>query len=351
MRLSIILPVHNLGDYLPFTLENLTLMQSGSDWASDCELIIIDDGSTDGSGKLLAEFAGRNPDGVRLITLPQSRGVSHARNVGLSMAAGDYVFFADGDDVVARGALPLAAKAADRARCDVLHFGYEEITPEDYERMKTVVPDAEFRPDDVVNETSREFLDRTNGLIGPPVALSLWQNVFSRRFLADAGCGFNENLIVGEDALFMWRIMLKAASVSSTTTPLYFYQLRAQSAIRNAGQQHLKELSKSRIAYVEALEHVGHRLAEDGYGDPALHGLNLERRNAFYSAVCGYIVTGCPLREIVGYLKNYKASGGDIRPGRPRFHDLSRLGLSLNVKLKRWLVAYPIALSVKYGLI
>ena len=83
-KVSIILPVYNKEEYLPAAFNSL-LNQSYQDW----ELIVVDDGSTDTSGEIIEHFARQDP---RITSLSQeNRGVSAARNSGLSKAAGEVI--------------------------------------------------------------------------------------------------------------------------------------------------------------------------------------------------------------------------------------------------------------------
>lgn len=89
--ISIIIPVHNGEDYLEDCVESIK-NQTVSDW----EIIVIDDGSTDGTGKICRRLAEENPK-LRVIFM-EDEGVSAARNAALDVAKGDYVTFVDADD-------------------------------------------------------------------------------------------------------------------------------------------------------------------------------------------------------------------------------------------------------------
>ena len=99
MKLSIIVPVYNTREYLAACLDSVLLPDH-----RDYELLIVNDGSTDGSGAIAAEYARRFPGLVRVITT-ENGGLGAARNVGLENAAGDYLLFLDSDDSLEKGAL------------------------------------------------------------------------------------------------------------------------------------------------------------------------------------------------------------------------------------------------------
>lgn len=91
---SVIMPVYNAGVYLKPALESL-LEQT----LKEIEIIAVDDGSTDGSGQLLAEYAARDKR-LKVISLKRS-GAAAARNRGIEAACGKWLWFADADDIAA----------------------------------------------------------------------------------------------------------------------------------------------------------------------------------------------------------------------------------------------------------
>jgi CDP-glycerol glycerophosphotransferase len=111
---SIVVPVHRVQGYLRQCLDSI-LGQSFTDF----EVIAVDDRSPDRSGEILAEYAGRDPR-LHVVTLAENVGQGPARNVGLDRAVGEYVWFVDGDDWLAPGALAAVADRITRTKADVL---------------------------------------------------------------------------------------------------------------------------------------------------------------------------------------------------------------------------------------
>ncbi|MCC3215737.1 glycosyltransferase [Chryseobacterium sp. X308] len=93
-RVSVIVPVYNVENYLEKCLKSL-VKQS----LSDIEIIVVNDGSKDNSEKIIKEFAQRYPDKIKAFT-KENGGLSDARNFGIDRAAGDYIGFVDSDDYV-----------------------------------------------------------------------------------------------------------------------------------------------------------------------------------------------------------------------------------------------------------
>ena len=100
MKLSIVIPVYNTEAYLPACIGSV--LDPSCD---EVEIILVNDGSTDGSETVCRDFCSRFPERIRMVTT-ENGGLGAARNVGLEMARGEFVLFLDSDDSLAPGAVP-----------------------------------------------------------------------------------------------------------------------------------------------------------------------------------------------------------------------------------------------------
>ena len=100
MKLSIIVPVYNTAEYLPKCLDSVICPGVDS-----CEIIIVNDGSTDSSKTVAESYVNRYPELIRLITT-ENGGLGQARNVGIENAHGEYLLFLDSDDSLSDNAVP-----------------------------------------------------------------------------------------------------------------------------------------------------------------------------------------------------------------------------------------------------
>ncbi len=110
-QVSVVVPVYNVEAYLPECLDSVL----ASDHA-DLEIVVVDDGSTDGSGALADDYAARHPR-IQVVHTP-NRGLGAARNEGVRHASGDYLAFADSDDVVPPTAYAVMVESLDRTGSD-----------------------------------------------------------------------------------------------------------------------------------------------------------------------------------------------------------------------------------------
>ena len=116
MTLSIIIPIYNVADSLRRCVDSVLAQR-----ISDCELLLVDDGSTDESGRIADEYAAKHAC-IRCFHKPNG-GLSDARNFGLQHAVGRYVTFVDSDDEVAADTYaPLLDALAKHAEYDIIAF-------------------------------------------------------------------------------------------------------------------------------------------------------------------------------------------------------------------------------------
>ena len=116
-KLSIVIPVYRVQDYLPACLDSAILPGR-----EDYEIIVVDDGSPDRSGEIAEEYARRHPGLIRVIH-QSNGGLGAARNTGLEAAKGEYLLFLDSDDTLAPGAVEEMLEEL-RQPCDILIFDY-----------------------------------------------------------------------------------------------------------------------------------------------------------------------------------------------------------------------------------
>lgn len=120
IKISIIVPVYQAEQYLPKCVDSL-LAQSYKNY----EIILVEDGATDGSPKLCDKYAEENPC-VKVVH-QENRGAAAARNRGIEAASGDYVAFVDSDDTVSEDYLSFLIKLAEKYQADIAVCGYTKV--------------------------------------------------------------------------------------------------------------------------------------------------------------------------------------------------------------------------------
>ncbi len=191
--ISVVIPVHGVEDYLDRCLDSVLgpaglatrgggagLATCGGGAAVSLEVIAVDDASSDGCGAILAA---RHDPRLRVLTTTTAAGPGPARDLGAKEATGDYVWFVDGDDELADGALAAVAGAVARLRPDVLVVDFENL-----------YPDGSASP----SGGARYLRGAETGTLADHPALihltmTAWSKVFRRDFLAGLGVSFGSS--------------------------------------------------------------------------------------------------------------------------------------------------------------
>lgn len=190
---------------MPYLVACLDSVEAQTIGHARIEVIAVDDGSTDGTGEYLEEFAARTSLDVMVIRQDNSGGPSGPRNVGLGKATGRYVFFLDADDRLGPEALERMVAMADRNGTDVVLGRVEGVNRKPPTSMWG------------------QSLDRTD-VFSSNIKFTLSaQKLFRREFLTRHHMRFDESLWTGEDALFTMEAYLRADGVSVIADHTCYY--------------------------------------------------------------------------------------------------------------------------------
>ena len=177
IRLSIIIPVYNVEDYVAKCLDSLIppaveALSRGK--TPDYEIIAVNDGSTDSSPAIVQNYVNRYPQLIRLITT-ENMGQGHARNVGIDEAQGEYLYFIDSDDYLSPGAMGELLNAIDddydilifdsiAVNTDGLELEYRKGCTRDSDLTLRSYPELLLQSPDVWNKIFRRSLYIENGV-------------------------------------------------------------------------------------------------------------------------------------------------------------------------------------------
>ena len=214
LKYSIVIPVYNIKEYLADCLDSV-LAQS----LSDFEVILVNDGSTDGSDALCDAYAAKHPQ-IHVVHQP-NQGVAAARNTGLEKAQGEYVLFLDSDDLWKTNLLESLTPFVNK-NCDLVEFGFQEFS--DHTPQKAVYP-----PITCNNLPGADYLQQVFHKMEMPIG-SCWCCAYRRQLLMDQNLRFPVGVRYGEDLKFRIAVLEKAASICSIPETLYFYRIRQSSA-------------------------------------------------------------------------------------------------------------------------
>ena len=211
--ISVIVPFYNLEEYVPYCLNSI-LAQSFRDF----ELICINDGSTDGTRKLLEEYAQKDSR-IKLIH-QDNRGVSVARNQGMILAQGKYITFIDGDDAVTPEFLEILYQEAENSESDVTFCDFVRSEPK-----PNIIPQpCKQHPAIMVQGNIAHYqLLRKTKLRSYP-----WAKLYCRKFVEDER--FVPDILY-EDSIFFYNNLFRMKKVCHIQAPMYLYTQRPNSIV------------------------------------------------------------------------------------------------------------------------
>lgn len=217
-KISIVIPIYNVERYLPQCLDSL-LLQSETRW----EAILVDDGSTDSSGKICDEYSARDS---RFRAIHQKNGgAASAKNTGLDLADGDYIAFIDSDDYVEPHWLETLIVTAETWNADVIEFNFDKV----------------YRTHSEPVNSFEEPLHRFTGETYLAQYLSNWtcslfcNKLFRSKLVQEVRFRRERRCI--DDEFFTYKALSGAKTVIRIRDILYHYRQRATSAVSSTKNQ------------------------------------------------------------------------------------------------------------------
>ena len=233
ITMSVIVPVYNAEKYIKRCLDSI-IHQNGS-----YEIVVIDDGSTDSTPKILEEYTKKHSN-IKLIT-QKNKGVSSARNEGLKASTSKYITFVDADDWLEPNAFDIALKALRKDSPDILLTGYYDVYDREWVKNVRGEDDAKKVPE--IRKYSTRSLDKLL-MFSPFYSKDAYSDLyysgtdirgkfFLKSFIDSNNISFTEDISCAEDMIFIFQLFLKNAFVSVINTPIYNYYNRVDSVSKS----------------------------------------------------------------------------------------------------------------------
>ncbi|WP_025121899.1 MULTISPECIES: glycosyltransferase [unclassified Serratia (in: enterobacteria)] len=247
LKLSVIVPLHNVGElFIPF-LDSLLAQHE-----QQLEVIIVNDGSTDGSGEIAHRYAAQYSH-IRVIDQPNG-GVSRARNAGLAVARGKYVAFPDADDLLAPEMYSTLLELAEQHQLDVMQCNGERYFASNGE-LQPIIPAGRLKDTSVIS--GAQWLE--TALKSRRFIHVVWLAVYRLDFIKQHQLYFEPGLH-HQDIPWTTEVMFNAERVKYLSKPLYRQRVhdRSISNRRRTGQANV-EYQRHYMKIVEMLTALNQR--------------------------------------------------------------------------------------------
>lgn len=342
---SVIIPVYNVENYLVSCIQSIRKQTFG-----DLEIILVDDGSTDSSGRL-CDVLSKEDDRIRVVH-KKNTGLGMARNTGLDHARGEWVMFVDSDDFIAVNAIEHCLDIADRERVDQVRFLFEHFKDGDNVSPENYVHPGSFC---MIGDRLWEKMEPMMAGMAPlykspklkaPSEGSACTALYRRRVIEQYGLRFHsEREFISEDYLFNIEYGVVCGPIAYTGNRFYFYRENPDSLTRLFRSDRVERSVK----YCDYLEK---RLRELGYGYAShfamgsmMGYLRDHTRHIFASPMSGKekrkmyeMAVRHPYVDRMA--REYRFTGGTLLPRIAFFvrnsYFMSKMLYSLNDFRKRW---------------
>ncbi len=252
--ISVIVPIYNTVPYLEECISSV-LHQTYDSF----ELLLVDDGSEDGSREICQQVC-KKDSRIRFIPVPEHKGISHTRNLGMEAASGSYLFFLDSDDCLHPQLLEQMLREALKTKADITRVEYATSREMDENAWKKYCSEP-YHPEWIVSSGDAIWNQwcRARGRD------SVRQTLYYRKSVGNLR--FDETISIAEDALFNYEFMtVFPRKYSYSDTPGYYYRIRDNSITKQPPLERLlmwigvksnirdQELSLGRTQYAIVLE-------------------------------------------------------------------------------------------------
>ena len=221
---SVVVPIYNVESYLKECVDSI-LFQT----YKNLEIIVVDDGSTDGSETLYDEYAAQDAR-VRVLH-KKNGGLSDARNAGMKVATGDLITFVDSDDYISKDFIEILFEAMLENKSDIAIANMKRTSKRDEKNTSTAWKTSNFKSEDAL----------ISMLYGIPFGTSACGKLFKRNLFKGVEFPYGK---FSEDLFTIYKTILKSKSVTYVEFDGYFYYYRDEGSIVVSGykEKHLEAL-------------------------------------------------------------------------------------------------------------
>jgi len=226
-KISVIVPVYNVEQYLPECLDSLV-----NQTLEEIEIIVVNDGSPDNSQEIIDDYVCRYPDKIRSF-IKENGGLSDARNYGVARATGEYIAFVDSDDYVRTDMYELLYQKALEEESDVVVCNYFRAKTDSVKECRVIKHEEWFGYD----------IEMSPGILLEAKSLAC-NKLFRRDWYLEQNFAFPLNQWY-EDSAVVYNMLYLANKVSAVAECLYYYRVDREDSITNTIDTRIFDIFKS----------------------------------------------------------------------------------------------------------
>lgn len=209
-KISIIIPVYNVEKYIKICIESVI-----NQTYKNLEILVINDGTKDKSFEIIESYLGDKR--IKVINREKNSGIAVTRNIGISQATGEYIFFIDADDYLEINAIENLIEALNDE--DIIggnFFYYDEI-----KKNKT---------ENIIKNDENSLMDSKKYFFNQASEIVVWNKLYRRSFLIENNLKFTEG-IIHEDEEFSFNCYISSSKVKYIDKITYNYRINRENSI------------------------------------------------------------------------------------------------------------------------
>ncbi|MEO1013292.1 MAG: glycosyltransferase [Bacteroidota bacterium] len=294
MKLSYVIPCYNMEKYLPECIDSLLNQNMDS---ADYEVIVVNDESKDSTLEIARKYAEKFPN-VKIID-KKNAGVGAARNSGLDIASGKYIYFLDPDDYLARNVIPRLLEIMEMNNLDILTFRSH--------MFKKSAPKESANIDQVPHTI--EVLDGISYIAQYKYKNEIWWFITNREFMVNSGIRFVEGRWM-EDAILCTEIILASKRIALTELDVHRYRVLPTSAMRNKTPEHYKKVIYDNANAAHVFENIIEGIPEDHpKAKECVHRLKTRQQSFVFFLMVRLMKSDISVKKIPEMLDGFEKKG------------------------------------------
>lgn len=237
--ISVIIPLYNSERFIGKCLDSL-LRQT----YANCEIIVVDDCSTDKSLEIALSFAQKDSR-VKVFFGKKFSGVSAVRNEGILNAKGEYICFVDSDDYVSKYFLQSLITSLKDTGADVACVGVARVSEKQNRNLDKTFNQNDYKVRVFNKVEAMELL-----FSGRKIRMNIWNKIFHKKFFVGQDkILYNENIYHGEDVAFLYDVFSKVEKVCFVPMKNYAYTRRKGSLVHS-------KMNEKKLTYLSAVKYA-----------------------------------------------------------------------------------------------
>ena len=246
---SIIIPVYNAEKTIRRCVDSALNQEY-----KETELLLVDDGSTDLSGRICDEYAGKDP---RVCVIhKENTGVSDTRNLAVDRARGTYLQFLDSDDWISSDATSLMVRAAEESGCDMVISDFYRVVGERVSHKGDIEPGGLLTREEFAGFMMEKPADFYYGV--------LWNKLFRRDLVEENGLRMDKTISWCEDFMFNLEYIRHTKTIYALHVPIYYY-VKTKGSLASQGLSLTKTIKMKSMVFSYYHDFYKSVLTEEDY--------------------------------------------------------------------------------------